>query len=55
MKPATPPKAKASSPELAGNKARPEFPKGQADIPDDFDEMGCDLIRALFEGDTPRR
>jgi antitoxin (DNA-binding transcriptional repressor) of toxin-antitoxin stability system len=29
------------------------FLTGQADIPDDFDDMGGDDIRALFEGDSP--
>lgn len=28
------------------------FLEGQADIPDDFDDIGADGIRALFEGDA---
>ena len=29
------------------------FLAGQGDIPDDFDNMGTDEIRALFEGESP--
>ena len=29
------------------------FLEGQADIPDDFDDIGADPIRALFEGGDP--
>ena len=29
------------------------FLAGQGDIPDDFDDMGTEEIRALFEGESP--
>ena len=29
------------------------FLAGQADVPDDFDDMGAADIRTLFEGDAP--
>ncbi len=29
------------------------FLASQADIPDDFDDIGADRIRALFEGGDP--
>ena len=29
------------------------FLAGQGDIPEDFDDMGTDEIRALFEGEPP--
>ncbi len=29
------------------------FLEGQADIPNDFDDIGADEIRAVFEGDAP--
>ena len=29
------------------------FLAGQGDIPEDFDDMGTDKIRALFQDDTP--
>ena len=29
------------------------FLAGQGDIPEDFDDMGTDEIRALFEGESP--
>jgi hypothetical protein len=46
---------------MDGHKARLGFLKGQADVPDEFDGMSADMIRALFErnasfasGVTPR-
>jgi prevent-host-death family protein len=32
---------------------RTGFLKGQVDVPEDFDDMAADEIRALFEGESP--
>ena len=53
VKPVTPHPSKPPVPEPARDKVRVGFLAGQADIPDDFDGMAADEIRALFEGDAP--
>lgn len=53
MKPVTLPPSRTPVPEPARDKVRLGFLAGQADVPDDFDGMAAEEIRALFEGDAP--